>query len=120
MLRITEEATLWLRPLLAEQGAGAALRLLVGGGGCSGFSYGAAITQEGPEDGDVVEEPADGVRVLIDPFSFQHLDGAEIDYQDSLLGGGMLIHNPNAVRTCSCGHSFAAAGGGGEARPCGG
>ena len=35
-----------------------------------------------------------------------YLEGATIDYVDSLMGGGFRIENPNAVSTCGCGHSF--------------
>jgi iron-sulfur cluster assembly protein len=48
----------------------------------------------------------EGVRVVIDDFSAPYLRGSEIDYVDSLMGAGFTVHNPNAVRSCSCGHSF--------------
>ena len=60
---------------------------------------------EGPELGDQTFEVG-GVKVVVDPGSYPYLDGAEIDYIDSLMGGGFRIENPNAVRTCACGSSF--------------
>lgn len=82
----------------------AGLRLFVKSGGCSGFSYGLAFDNQLGE-GDKVEEHA-GVRVFIDAFSQQYVDGAEIDYVDSLMGSGFAINNPNAVSSCACGSSF--------------
>jgi iron-sulfur cluster assembly protein len=67
------------------------------------------------EEGDFVFE-SHGVRLFVDPASAMYLEGANVDYVDSLMGGGFRIENPNAVSTCSCGQSFStsgSAGGGG-------
>ena len=56
---------------------------------------------------------AEGVKVIVDPMSLRHLDGAEVDYKEDLMGGGFAIKNPNATSTCGCGHSFNAGGEGG-------
>ena len=82
----------------------AGLRLFVKSGGCSGFSYGLAFDNQLGE-GDKVEDHS-GVRVFIDAFSQKYVDGAEIDYVDSLMGSGFAINNPNAVSSCACGSSF--------------
>jgi iron-sulfur cluster assembly protein len=87
-----------------EGKADANLRLFVKSGGCSGFSYGLAFDDK-VNDGDKVEDHA-GVPVVIDQFSQQYVDGAEIDYVDSLMGSGFAINNPNAVSSCACGSSF--------------
>ena len=81
-----------------------ALRVFVSGGGCSGLQYGMAF-EESPKDFDRVLE-VDNVRLVIDPTSLMYLEGATIDYVDSLMGGGFRIDNPQAVSTCGCGHSF--------------
>ena len=96
--------------------SGYALRVFVSGGGCSGLSYGMTFA-EGPELGDQIFE-ANGVKVVVDPGSSPYLDGAEIDYIDSLMGGGFRIENPNAVRTCACGSSFQTSAGE-RGTPCG-
>jgi iron-sulfur cluster assembly protein len=83
---------------------GYALRVFVQGGGCSGLSYGMAFEENIYPQDRIVE--ADGVRLVIDPTSLMYMAGSEIDYVDSLMGGGFAIHNPNAVSTCGCGHSF--------------
>ncbi len=79
------------------------LRIYVQGGGCSGFSYG-MVLDEVTEDDEVFEEQ--GVKVIIDPMSLKHLEGAQVDYKEELMGGGFAIKNPNATSTCGCGQSF--------------
>jgi iron-sulfur cluster assembly accessory protein len=81
-----------------------ALRVFVAGGGCSGLQYGMTFDNEThPGDADF---EVDGLRVRVDPMSAQYVRGAYIDYQDSLMGGGFKIDNPNAVSSCGCGSSF--------------
>ena len=86
------------------------LRVFIAGGGCSGFQYGMAF-ENTMEEGDFVFE-SNGVRLYVDPASAMYLEGASVDYVDSLMGGGFRIENPNAVSTCSCGQSFNTAQGG--------
>src|SRR5256714_11242201 len=69
-----------------------------------------------PED-EVVE--TSGVRVIVDEFSIPPIRGSEIDYVDSLMGAGFTVHNPNAVHSCSCGHSFDTGDDAGGAQACG-
>jgi iron-sulfur cluster assembly protein len=94
------------------------LRVFVQSGGCSGFSYGMGLDENPPREDDVVVHVDGSLKVYIDAYSAQYLEGAEIDYVDQLMGGGFTIHNPNAVKTCSCGHSFQTGDAAGEARPC--
>jgi iron-sulfur cluster assembly protein len=61
----------------------------------------------------------DGVKILVDDFSVSYLQGSEIDYVDSLMGAGFTVHNPNAVHSCSCGHSFDTGDDAGGAQACG-
>jgi iron-sulfur cluster assembly protein len=105
MITLSPTASDKLQGIMTEKGIeDHALRVFVSGGGCSGLSYGMTFS-EGPELGDQIFE-ANGVKVVIDPASIAYLDGAEIDYIDSLMGGGFRIENPNAVQSCSCGSSF--------------
>ncbi len=80
------------------------LRVYVQGGGCSGLSYGMGFETKPEEDDTVVEE--NGVKLLIDSYSQDHLKGANVDYIESLMGSGFKINNPNVSKSCSCGHSF--------------
>jgi iron-sulfur cluster assembly protein len=81
-----------------------ALRVFVSGGGCSGLQYGMTFDSS-PRSVDTVFEQY-GLRVVVDPRSLPYIQGASIDYVDSLMGGGFHIENPNAISTCGCGHSF--------------
>ncbi len=81
-----------------------ALRVFVTGGGCSGMQYGMAFESEAQEFDRVVA--VDGVRLLVDPTSLMYLEGATIDFVDSLVGGGFRIDNPNSAGGCGCGKSF--------------
>ncbi|MDA8345206.1 MAG: iron-sulfur cluster assembly accessory protein [Thermaerobacter sp.] len=104
MVQISTAAAQKVQELMAQEGGSQSLRLFVSGGGCAGYSYGMAFDNE-ERDGDEVAEVA-GVRLIVDENSAPLLRGAEIDYVDSIQGSGFTIHNPNAVKSCSCGHSF--------------
>lgn len=92
---------------LADGNPDLKLRVYITGGGCSGFQYG--FTFDEAADDDDIRVARDGVELLIDPLSFQYLEGAEIDYSESLQGARFVIRNPNAQTTCGCGSSFAVA-----------
>lgn len=101
----TDAAAAKVKSLIEEEGkADLMLRVFISGGGCSGFQYGFTF-EENMNEGDVSVEK-DGVRLLIDPMSYQYLAGAEIDYTESLEGSQFVIRNPNATTTCGCGSSF--------------
>ncbi|MGE0043947.1 MAG: iron-sulfur cluster insertion protein ErpA [Vicinamibacterales bacterium] len=105
IVTVTESAATKIRELLAEEGkAESGLRVFVQGGGCSGFQYGLMIEEAGGV-GDQLYE-SNGVRLYIDPVSLSYLKGAEVDFVDTITGGGFTIKNPNATSTCGCGQSF--------------
>ncbi len=104
-LVFTEHAAEKVMELSSRQDAsGSMLRVYIQGGGCSGFQYGFALENEENQDDMIVE--TDGVKLLVDPMSFQYLIGAEIDYLEDLQGARFIINNPNATTTCGCGSSF--------------
>src|SRR5260370_40804882 len=116
-LTLTDEAVDRLRSVLASQQVpDGALRVFVSPGGCSGFSYGMSLEAEPADDDEIVEQS--GVRVVVDPFSLQYLSGAQIDFIDSLMGGGFTVFNPNAVKSYACGRSLDTPFGGGTAKAC--
>ena len=118
IMTITDEAVEQLRDFLSEQGTpNHALRVFVAPGGCSGLQYGMSI-EEAADDGDTVIE-AKGVKLVIDEFSAMYVGGAEIDFVNSLLGGGFTVRNPNAVASCACGHSFDTGMDAGTSQGCG-
>ena len=105
-ITVTEAAASKIKELLADEGkADSGLRVFVQGGGCSGFQYGLMIEEGGAGVGDQAFE-SNGVRLFVDPVSISYLKGAEVDFVDTITGGGFTIKNPNATSTCGCGQSF--------------
>ena len=80
------------------------LRMGVKPGGCSGYSYEMFFDTD-KFDGDVIEE-YDGVNIVVDGQSLEHIKGATLDYKEGLMETGFSIDNPNVSRTCGCGNSF--------------
>ncbi len=104
-IQLTETAAETVRNLLVQKEVpDYGLRIFVSGGGCSGLQYGMALDAAAGEN-DMVFEDA-GVRIFVDSISMMYLSGSVVDYEDSLMGGGFRIDNPNAVSACGCGHSF--------------
>ena len=104
-LVFTDNAADKVAALIVEEGNNdLKLRVFVTGGGCSGLQYGFTFDEISNEDDTVMEK--NGVKLLIDPMSYQYLIGAEIDYSEGLEGAQFVIKNPNASSTCGCGSSF--------------
>ena len=104
-IRISDRATAKAREIFASHSEeGGLLRVYVQGGGCSGFQYGFDLERDTEADDYVIER--DGVRVVVDPLSYQYIVGSEIDYQEDLQGSQFVVRNPNASTTCGCGLSF--------------
>jgi iron-sulfur cluster insertion protein len=104
LMTVTEAAAAKIKQLIAEEEDVSVLRVAIQGGGCSGFQYGLMI-DEGNTSGDQIFE-SNGVRLYVDPISVRYLKGAEVDFVDTVTGGGFTIKNPQAVSTCGCGQSF--------------
>ncbi len=104
MITLTPRAAQQVRSMQADLNAPQKrLRVLVEGGGCSGFQYGMSFDEPKPDDAQLESE---GVRVLLDPASGIYLQGSVVDFDDGLHGKGFEIKNPNAQSTCGCGKSF--------------
>ena len=105
MINVTQVAASKISELLAEeQKVQSGLRVFVQGGGCSGFQYGMMI-EENPGESDLVFE-SKGVKIYVDSINLSYLKAAEVDFAETVTGGGFTIKNPNAVSTCGCGSSF--------------
>jgi iron-sulfur cluster assembly protein len=106
IVQLTERAAAELRTYLQRQGKpGAALRVFVTAGGCSGLSYGMVVDDKTGDDDYVIEE--NGARMVVDRSSAPFIAGSVIDYKaEKIMGGGFVVNNPNAVSTCGCGESF--------------
>jgi iron-sulfur cluster insertion protein len=106
IITVTDLAAANARRLAEKEGRpDAMLRVRVTAGGCAGFSY--RLTFEDVVlDDDLVVPAADGYRVLIDPKSAPIVKGSTLDFDTSLVGGGLKMDNPQAVHGCACGESF--------------
>jgi iron-sulfur cluster assembly accessory protein len=94
-----------VRSLLEQEGRDdLRLRVAVQPGGCSGLIY-QLYFDERLLEGDATRD-FDGVEVVVDPMSAPYLDGASIDFEDSIQKQGFTIDNPNASGSCACGDSF--------------
>jgi iron-sulfur cluster insertion protein len=105
MINITENAAAKVLEISGEEGlSGQGLRLRVVGGGCAGFSYDLYFEDKPTEMDETFEDR--GVKMFIDPLSYQYLDGTEIDYVEGLHASGFKFNNPHVTSTCGCGSSF--------------
>ena len=105
LVKMNPGAIAKIKELIAEENnPELKLRMFVSGGGCSGMQYGFTFEEQANEDDfDLV---FDGIHLLIDAMSSQYLQGAEVDYIESLQGSQFNIKNPQAQTTCGCGSSF--------------
>jgi iron-sulfur cluster assembly protein len=107
MVQLTETAIVKVKEILdTQEPKPNGLRISVVGGGCSGFSYSMAF-ENAPGMLDKTYK-FDGLSVFVDQASMLYLDGAEVDYVETLEGSGFKFNNPNVKSTCGCGSSFSA------------
>ena len=105
-ISLTDRAASELQSMLVDNDKSeAALRVWVAGGGCSGLSYGMALDENPPEEGDKVLVDL-GIKIYVDELSLRYMVGSVVDYVDDVLGGGFKVENPKAVKSCGCGSSF--------------
>ncbi len=104
-LVLTDAAASKVKNLIEAEGDSTlALRVAVKPGGCAGFQYDLFFDNSNV-DGDVVADFS-GVKVVIDRVSAEYVNGAVIDFVDTLNESGFKIDNPNATGGCGCGKSF--------------
>ena len=102
---ITDGAALKVRNLLEQEGRDdLRLRVAVQPGGCSGLIYQLFFDERLMEDDLVVD--FNGVEVVVDKMSSPYIDGATVDFEDTIQKQGFTIDNPNAQGSCACGDSF--------------
>ncbi|UFJ39662.1 iron-sulfur cluster insertion protein ErpA [Brevibacillus humidisoli] len=117
MITLTEQASSKVKEMLQEENNPQLfLRVGVQMGGCSGFTYGMGWDEELKEGDHTFEQ--DGIKIVVDKDSYPYIRGTEIDYKESMMGGGFSIHNPNAVASCGCGSSFRTAADAGKPEEC--
>ena len=104
-INMTPTAVAKVKEIMAQQNpVPAGLRVGVVGGGCSGFSYSMSF-ENGAGMMDKVLD-VEGLKVFVDATSMMYLNGAIVDYVETLEGAGFKFENPNVKSTCGCGSSF--------------
>lgn len=104
MITMTDKAVEKIKEISESEGLeNQYVRIKVKGGGCSGMMHDMEFTIQ---KGDLDEEiEFDGVKIIIDPVSFQYLENVNIDYVDALIGGGFKFTSPDILTSCGCGKS---------------
>ncbi|WP_028244617.1 HesB/IscA family protein [Pseudoclavibacter soli] len=103
---LTDAAAEKVHSLLVQEGReDLRLRVAVQPGGCSGLIY-QLYFDERLLDDDLLAEFGEGVEVVVDKMSAPYLEGASIDFEDTIQKQGFTIDNPNAAGSCACGDSF--------------
>lgn len=102
---LTDQAAAKVRNLLDQEGRDdLRLRVAVQPGGCSGLIYQLFFDERLMED-DLVRDFS-GVELVVDKMSSPYLEGATVDFEDTIQKQGFTIDNPNAQGSCACGDSF--------------
>ncbi|GAA1981182.1 iron-sulfur cluster assembly accessory protein [Amycolatopsis minnesotensis] len=102
---VTDAAAAKAKALLEQEGRDDMhLRIAVQPGGCAGLRY-QLFFDERTLDGDLFRD-FDGLQVAVDRMSAPYVQGATIDFVDSIEKQGFTIDNPNAGGSCACGDSF--------------
>jgi iron-sulfur cluster assembly accessory protein len=102
---VTDAAAGKAKALLDQEGRDdLKLRIAVQPGGCAGLRY-QLFFDERDLDGDQVHD-FNGMRLVVDRMSAPYLQGAVIDFADTIEKQGFTIDNPNATGSCACGDSF--------------
>ena len=102
---LTEIASKSLRELFNYEPGDVVLKIAVHSGGCSGNLYDMQIIDRPDPEGHQFDD-VNGIDICVSDYDSSLLSGIVIDFQDSLMGGGFKINNPNADKACSCGKSF--------------
>ena len=104
-LNLTPNAIHKVKEIMAQQNpVPTGLRVGVVGGGCSGFQYSMSFENSAGMMDKVYD--FDGLKVYVDATSVMYLNGAIVDYVETLEGAGFKFENPNVKTTCGCGSSF--------------
>lgn len=103
-IQLTENAAKRVKTMLAKRQQGIGLRLATRKSGCSGYAYVVDYADDVRDDDLVIE--SNGVKVVVDSASLDHLDGMTVDYvKTNALNAGFEFINPNASGACGCGES---------------
>lgn len=103
-IQLTENAAQHVKAMLSKRQQGVGLRLGTRKSGCSGYAYVVEYADDVRDDDLVIE--SNGITVVVDAASLQHLNGMTVDYvKTNALNEGFEFINPNARDACGCGES---------------
>ena len=101
---ITEKASAKIKEISESEGIGhQSVRVLCRGAGCSGMVIEMEFDDH-PSELDEVENIGE-ITVIIDPLSFQYVEGITMDYKTSALGSGFTFEGGKISGHCGCGNS---------------
>jgi iron-sulfur cluster assembly accessory protein len=104
-VELSDAAAVKAKALLDQEGRDDMhLRIAVQPGGCAGLRY-QLFFDERTLDGDLFRD-FNGLKVAVDRMSAPYVQGATIDFVDTIEKQGFTIDNPNAGGSCACGDSF--------------
>lgn len=105
LVELSESAAYHVKEMMRNnEEEGSYLRVAINGGGCSGLTYGLGFESEKTAEDQLLTQH--GLEIIVANADVDILKGTEIDYKESLMGGGFTIENPNAILSCGCGTSF--------------
>jgi len=105
LVELSEAAAFHVKKMMQNNGEeGSFLRVAINGGGCSGLTYGLGFETEMTEEDQLLKQH--GIEIIVANDDVDILEGTQVDYKESLMGGGFTIENPNAIASCGCGSSF--------------
>ena len=99
-IEFTDSAKKEIERAISEKGPKVYFRILVQGGGCSGFKYNFSFDDKIKKDDNIFE------KTLIDKNSLKIINGSIVDFKKELIGNSFIINNPKANSSCGCGLSF--------------
>lgn len=104
MITVTPKAIEKIKEISEAEGIGHnCIRIKVLGGGCAGMTNDITFDDLISDVDEVFE--TDGVKLIVDPLSFQYLDSTEIDFMEHSYSSGFKFNNPNVKNSCGCGKS---------------
>lgn len=105
LVELSEAAAFHVKEMMRNnEEEGSYLRVAINGGGCSGLTYGLGFEKEKSEEDQLLKQH--GIEIIVANDDVDILEGTQVDYKESLMGGGFTIENPNAILSCGCGTSF--------------
>ena len=104
-VNLTDVAAVKVKALIEQEGRDdLRLRIAVQPGGCSGLRYQLFFDERSLEGDEITD--FGGVKLTVDRMSAPYIQGATIDFVDTIEKQGFTIDNPNATGSCACGDSF--------------